>query len=98
MLRQFVANIEPGRFNLHIKLARLAASSTKTAIEKSTTAKSACSAILQALRLGAASSLNQAGQKMARRNLNIQPTLTVKAGSPVRVIVNGDLVLEPYRG
>jgi type IV secretory pathway VirB10-like protein len=31
-------------------------------------------------------------------NLNIQPTLTVRPGFPVRVIVNCDLVLEPYRG
>ena len=55
-------------------------------------------AILQALRLGAANSLNQTGQQVVRRNLNIQPTLTIRPGSPVRVIVNRDLVLEPYRG
>jgi len=54
--------------------------------------------ILQALRLGAANSLNQTGQQITRRNLNIQPTLTVKPGFPVRVIVNRDLILEPYRG
>jgi type IV secretion system protein VirB10 len=55
-------------------------------------------AILQALRLGAASSLNQTGQQVVRRNLNIQPTLTIRPGFPVRVIVNRDLILEPYRG
>lgn len=55
-------------------------------------------AILQALRLGAANSLNQTGEQVVRRNLNIQPTLTIKPGFPVRVIVNRDLVLEPYRG
>jgi type IV secretion system protein TrbI len=55
-------------------------------------------AILQALRLGAANSLNQTGQQVVRRNLDIQPTLTVRPGFPVRVIVNRDLVLEPYRG
>jgi hypothetical protein len=54
--------------------------------------------ILQALRLGAANSLNQTGQQVARRNLNIQPTLTIRPGFPVRVIVNRDLILEPYRG
>jgi type IV secretion system protein VirB10 len=32
-----------------------------------------------------------------QRNLNIQPTLTVRPGFPVRVIVNRDLVLAPYR-
>ena len=55
-------------------------------------------AILQALRLGAANSLNQAGQQVVSRNLNIQPTLTVRPGFPIRVIVNRDLVLEAYRG
>jgi type IV secretion system protein VirB10 len=54
--------------------------------------------ILQALRLSAANSLNQTGQQVVRRNLNIQPTLTIRPGFPVRVIVNRDLVLEPYRG
>ena len=54
--------------------------------------------LLQALRLGAANSLNQTGQQAVRRNLNIQPTLTIRPGFPVRVIVNRDLVLEPYRG
>jgi type IV secretory pathway VirB10-like protein len=54
--------------------------------------------VLQALRLGAANSLNQTGQQVVRRNLNIQPTLTIRPGFPVRVIVNRDLILEPYRG
>lgn len=54
--------------------------------------------ILQALRLGAANSLNQTGQQVVRRNLNIQPTLSIRPGLPMRVIVNRDLVLEPYRG
>ncbi len=39
---------------------------------------------------------NQVGQQITRRNLNIQPTLTVRPGFPVRVIVNKDLVLRPY--
>jgi type IV secretion system protein VirB10 len=54
--------------------------------------------IIQALRLSAANSLNQTGQQVVRRNLNIQPTLTIRPGFPVNVIVNRDLVLDPYRG
>lgn len=54
--------------------------------------------VIQALRLGAANSLNQTGQQVVRRNLNVQPTLTIRAGYPVRVIVNHDIILEPYRG
>lgn len=52
---------------------------------------------IQALGLGAANSLNQTGQQVVRRNLSVQPTLTIRPGFPVRVIVNHDLVLEPYR-
>jgi type IV secretion system protein TrbI len=54
--------------------------------------------IIQALRLSAANSLNQTGQQVVRRNLNIQPTLTIRPGYPVRVMVSRDLVLEPYKG
>nr|WP_249817423.1 TrbI/VirB10 family protein [Bradyrhizobium sp. 179] len=54
--------------------------------------------LIAALRRGAGDSVNQTGQQVVRRNLNIQPTLTIRPGFPVRVIVNRDLVLEPYRG
>ncbi|MGY4572072.1 TrbI/VirB10 family protein [Bradyrhizobium sp. USDA 3256] len=54
------------------------------------------SAIIQALRHGASDSLNQTGQQVVRRSLNIQPTLTVRPGFPVRVLVNRDLILVPY--
>jgi type IV secretion system protein TrbI len=35
---------------------------------------------------------------VVRRSLNIQPTLAVRPGFPVRVIVNRDLILAPYGG
>lgn len=54
--------------------------------------------IIQALRRGAGESVNQTGQQLVRRNLNIQPTLTIRPGFPVRVIVTRDLILQPYRG
>jgi type IV secretion system protein VirB10 len=53
-------------------------------------------AIVTALRRGGSDSLNQTGQQVVRRNLNIQPTVTIRPGFPVRVIVNRDLVLAPY--
>jgi type IV secretion system protein TrbI len=53
--------------------------------------------LIQALRLGTSDSLNQTGQKIVQRNLNVQPTLTIRPGFPVRVIVNRDLVLEAYK-
>ena len=39
---------------------------------------------------------NQAGQRMVDRNLNIQPTLKVRPGWPMRVIVTRDLILRLY--
>lgn len=56
------------------------------------------SSLIQALRRGGSQSFNQTGQQIVGRMLNIQPTLTIRPGFPVRVIVNRDLVLEPYRG
>jgi type IV secretory pathway VirB10-like protein len=53
--------------------------------------------IVSAFRFGAASSLNQAGQQIVGRALTIPPTLTIRPGAPVRVMVNRDLVLEPYQ-
>jgi type IV secretory pathway VirB10-like protein len=52
--------------------------------------------LIQAIRSGASDSFNQADQQVVERELNIQPTLTVRPGFPVRVIVNRDLVLAPY--
>ncbi len=54
------------------------------------------SALIQALRRGGAQSLNQTGQQIVGRNLDIQPTLTIRPGFPVRVIITRDLVFAPY--
>ncbi len=53
--------------------------------------------LIQAIRQGASNSLSQTGQQIVGRQLNIQPTLTIRPGFPIRVIVNRDLVLAPYR-
>ena len=54
--------------------------------------------LAQAIRQGASQSINQAGERMVGRSLDIQPTITIRPGFPVRVLVTRDLVLEPYRG
>ena len=51
---------------------------------------------VQAIRRGGSQSFDQVGQRVVSRNLDIQPTLTIRPGFPVRVIVNRDLVLTPY--
>lgn len=52
--------------------------------------------LVRALRRGSQDSINNTGQQLVRRQLNIQPTLTIRQGFPVRVIVNRDLVMSPY--
>ncbi|WP_042060618.1 TrbI/VirB10 family protein [Acidomonas methanolica] len=52
--------------------------------------------IARALQQGASNSTSQIGQQIVGRQLNIVPTLTIRPGFPVRVIVTHDLVLEPY--
>ncbi len=52
--------------------------------------------LAQAIRSGASMSINQAGEQIVERNLNIQPTLTDRFGLPVTVSVDQDLVLAPY--
>jgi type IV secretion system protein VirB10 len=54
--------------------------------------------LLRALRESTQQNVNRAGQRITERNLNIQPTITVRPGWPLRVIVHKDLMLRPYRG
>ena len=53
--------------------------------------------LIRAIRDGAQDTINQAGQQIIQRQLQVEPTLTIRPGFPVRVIVTRDLVLEPYR-
>lgn len=54
--------------------------------------------LVRAIRQSAQSSINQAGQRIAEKNRNIQPTITVRPGWPLRAIVHKDLILRPYEG
>jgi type IV secretion system protein VirB10 len=54
--------------------------------------------LIQAIRNGGQDTINDAGQQIIRRQLNVAPTLTIRPGFPVRVIVTRDLMLEPYGG
>lgn len=40
--------------------------------------------------------VNQTGQQVVSRSLNIQPTITIRPGFPVRAMVTHDLLPEPY--
>jgi type IV secretion system protein VirB10 len=54
--------------------------------------------LVKALQQSTQSTTNRAGQRLVERQLNVQPTITVRPGWPLRVIVHKDLVLRPYRG
>lgn len=54
--------------------------------------------IARAIRESGQDTVGRAGDQLVRQQMNVQPTLTVQPGFPVRVIVTRDLVLEPYRG
>ncbi|MFO1103673.1 MAG: TrbI/VirB10 family protein [Methylocystis sp.] len=79
-----------------LRLAGAAALSTILGVGTQLGSMGEENALIQALRRGGAQSLNQTGQQIVGRNLNIQPTLTIRPGFPVRVIVTRDLVLAPY--
>ena len=52
--------------------------------------------LAEAIQQGMSQSINQTGQQVVSRSLSIQPTITIRPGFPVRVLVTHDLVLEPY--
>ncbi|MBN9554552.1 MAG: TrbI/VirB10 family protein [Alphaproteobacteria bacterium] len=52
--------------------------------------------LTRALRRGSQDTINQTGQQIVRRQLNVQPTLTIRPGHPLRVVITRDLVLEPF--
>ncbi|MEM6625129.1 MAG: TrbI/VirB10 family protein [Pseudomonadota bacterium] len=54
--------------------------------------------VLDALRDGGQRTINQAGQEVVSRQLTVQPTIRVRPGWRLRVIVNKDLVLRPFGG
>ena len=54
--------------------------------------------VIIALGQSADQAANQAGQSIVSRDLGVQPTLTVRPGFPLDVMVNRDVVLRPYGG
>lgn len=49
--------------------------------------------LARALRRGTQESVGRAGEQIVSRELNVRPTLTIRPGFPVRVLVTRDLVL-----
>jgi type IV secretion system protein VirB10 len=54
--------------------------------------------LVKALQQSTQATTNRAGERLIERQLNVQPTITVRPGWPLRVIVHRDVLLRPYRG
>lgn len=53
--------------------------------------------LVRALRESTGQTTNRAGQQLVEHELNVQPTLTVRPGWPLRIIVHKDIILSPVR-
>lgn len=52
--------------------------------------------LVQAIRQSAQTNTARAGDQITQRNLDVQPTVTIRPGAPVRVLVTRDLILASY--
>lgn len=50
----------------------------------------------RAIRRGTSQSISDVGQQAVGRGLSLTPTVTIRPGAPLRVLLSRDLVLEPY--
>ena len=53
--------------------------------------------LVRAIRESTQQSATRAGDQLVSRNLSIQPTITVRPGASVRLVVHRDLILQPWR-
>jgi type IV secretory pathway VirB10-like protein len=53
--------------------------------------------LVRAIRESAQQSGSRAGDQLVTRNLNIQPTIRVRPGWPLRIVVHKDIVLRPWQ-
>ena len=54
--------------------------------------------LVRAIRESAQQNAANAGQQITSKNLEVQPTITVRPGWPVRIVVHKDLILAPWHG
>lgn len=53
--------------------------------------------LVQAIRMSTQDNVSRAGDQITQRNLGVQPTITIRPGAPVRLVVRRDLILAPWR-
>ncbi len=55
------------------------------------------SELVKAMRQATQSTVEKAGDTIIRQHLDIQPTLTIRPGWPLRILVAKDIILTPYK-
>lgn len=92
------AGVEDGVDHHWWDLAKAAGLSTLLSVGAQAGSSGEESDIARAIRQGASDGVSQVGRQVVGRQLDIAPTLTIRRGFRVRVLVTRDLVLEPYKG
>jgi type IV secretion system protein VirB10 len=54
--------------------------------------------LVQAIRTSTQDSTARVADQITQRNLGVQPTITIRPGAPVRLVVHKDLILAPFEG
>jgi type IV secretion system protein VirB10 len=80
------------------KLLKGVALATVLGVGSELTFGSSDSDLIRALQQSTQATTNRAGQRLIERQLNVQPTITVRPGWPLRIVVHKDVLLRPYRG
>jgi type IV secretion system protein VirB10 len=94
---QGMAGLQDGVDRHGGRILAAAALSTLLAVGAESGSTSDESDLVRAIRRGGADAVTDVGRQVVGRSLDRAPTLTVRPGAPLRVLLTKDLVLEPYR-
>ncbi|PZR33235.1 TrbI/VirB10 family protein [Caulobacter segnis] len=94
---QGLAGLQDGVDRHGGRVLAAAALSTVLAIGAESGASREASDLVRAIRRGGAEAVSDVGRQVVGKSLDRAPTLTLRPGTPLRVLLTKDLVLEPYR-
>lgn len=94
---QGMAGLQDGVDRHRGRILAAAALSTLLSIGAESGSSSDESDLVRAIRRGSADGVTDVGRQVVGRSLDRAPTLTIRPGAPLRVLLTKDLVLEPYR-
>lgn len=94
---QGMAGLQDGVDRHGGRVLAAAALSTLLAIGAESGSSSDESDLVRAVRRGGGDTVSDVGRQFVARGLDRAPTLTIRPGAPLRVLLTKDLILEPYR-